>query len=371
MVFSYWARSCAGRVRAQELDQRGVHLVGRSCWIQWPAPSIGSSAEVRHEGLHLVERAHAERAVSTASRVPAMNSAGWSIVAPARAPSAPVAVDVAVPVEPAAEAGALILGGEHVELGPVSQDGSGPDRSTVRGSPRAIRQEPALCARGRRPSRNTGCAGSRRARRARARPRRHPAPGSRPSSSRTAGLPQVFTGGIGRPRRRCGTLMPTDRADEVGPESAPRATRPARPSHGRRSRRLCSPSAATSPTTSPTVSGWRTPRRLRRVGARRSRARPARQPESPRRHERGSWWRHEYQSSGQPWQQQHQRARAASVTCSSNTVRRDHAAAACHHSRTSLIRSPRCPLLRDMRHQNERPGKHAAASVWLVALVSI
>ena len=57
--------------------------------------------------VHFVERARPIEPVMTASCVPAMNSAGCMIFAPSpRRGQLPVAVDVAIPVESAAEAGA-------------------------------------------------------------------------------------------------------------------------------------------------------------------------------------------------------------------------------------------------------------------------
>ena len=102
----------------------------RSCWIQWPAPS--RMCLPRRPGSVFGKASICACAAgkrSTPSRLPAMNSAGWRIGWPRHGPaSSQVRSQVAVPVQPAAEAGARELAGVVVEVGLAAATAAGSRR---------------------------------------------------------------------------------------------------------------------------------------------------------------------------------------------------------------------------------------------------
>ena len=116
-------------MRARECDQRGVHLV-RALLLDPVAGAVDQDLlrEVRHHAFQFIERALAERAGD--HRVARAGDEQRGLPDDRAVPGrgqGPVAVDVAIPVEPAAKSGALIFGGEHVDVG-LGQPGRQRDR---------------------------------------------------------------------------------------------------------------------------------------------------------------------------------------------------------------------------------------------------
>ena len=103
---------------ARKADQRGVHLIGPLLLDPVAGAFEDDLAKVRHDALQFIERALAHRAGD--HRVVRSGDEQRRLrdlrVLPRRG-QLPVAVDVAIPVEAAAKAGALIFGREHVEIG--------------------------------------------------------------------------------------------------------------------------------------------------------------------------------------------------------------------------------------------------------------
>ena len=206
-----------GRPRRKSISA-ALTGAGASCWTQWPAPSTSTSPRwsVSH-AVHGLGRAHN----STGSSVPPMNSDGTSTLAPASCGGQlPVAVEVAVPVDAAGEAGAGELGDVVVELGLASASRAGRRaRAAVDEAPSVVGEH--------RPGRSA--AGSVRV--APAQHAAHRGGGSAPSSaSATPGLLEVedveegvaehlahraAVGGSGA-RGRNGTLMPDHAGDPLG-----------------------------------------------------------------------------------------------------------------------------------------------------------